>query len=139
MNVHLWPPWLRVQRPIRSTLETRWDRTGGDLLPNLTPRRALENDGFVDKDTVTQKIRDRLRSGQLPRHIPTLMREPGRPFSPSANIYQDSSIRAARCAGCDEQEAQIAHQFPDGQILRFHGRCHRIWEEECERDSRGPA
>jgi len=46
----------------------------------------------MDKKTVTQRIRERLDAGTLPRVIPSLMREPGRPTSPSGNIYKDSSI-----------------------------------------------
>ena len=90
----------------------------------------------MDKNAVTERIRERLNAGTLPRVIPSLMREPGRPTSPTGNIYKDSSIGVARCAACDDPGAQIAHQFPDGRILRFHGRCHRIWEEECQRDPR---
>ncbi len=92
----------------------------------------------MDKDTVTLRIRERLDARMLPRVIPSLMREPGRPTSPRGNIYKDSSIGVAKCAACDDPGAQIAYQFPDGRILRFHGRCHRIWEEECQRGLKRP-
>jgi len=71
----------------------------------------------MDKDTVTLRIRERLDARMLPRVIPSLMREPGRPTSPRGNIYKDSSIGVAKCAACDDPGAQIAYQFPDGRIL----------------------
>ena len=40
---------------------------------------------------------------------------------------------SARYPACDELGAQVAYRFPDGRILRFHGRCHGIWESECLR------
>ena len=92
----------------------------------------------MDRDTATQRIRERLHAGMLPRVIPSLMREPSRPTSPSGNIYEDSSIGVARCSACDDPGAQIAYRFPDGRVLRFHGRCHRIWEEECHQGLKRP-
>src|SRR5437867_5528766 len=65
----------------------------------------------MDKDTVTLRIRERLDARMLPRVIPSLMREPGRPTSPRGNIYKDSSIGVAKCAACDDPGAQIAYQF----------------------------
>src|SRR5438034_9398202 len=67
----------------------------------------------MDKDTVTLRIRERLDARMLPRVVPSLIREPGRPTSPRGNIYKDSSIGVAKCAACDDPCAQIAYQFPD--------------------------
>ena len=75
----------------------------------------------MDKNTVTQRIRERLDAGSL---------------SPTAHVSVDTSIGVVRCAACDEPGAQVAYRFPDGRILRFHGQCHRIWEEECQRGPR---
>src|SRR2546422_1910427 len=66
----------------------------------------------MDKDTVTLRIRERLDARMLPRVIPSLMREPGRPTSPRGNIYKDSSIGVAECAACDDPGAQIAYPVP---------------------------
>jgi hypothetical protein len=87
----------------------------------------------MDKNTVTQKIRERLDAGALPRVIPPLTRGPGQPASPTGHINADTAIGVVKCAACDDPGAQVACRFPDGRILRFHGRCHRIWEEECRR------
>jgi hypothetical protein len=88
----------------------------------------------MDKKTVTQRIRERLDAGKLPRAMPPLTTKPGWPISLPGHIYADAAIGVVRCAACDELGAQVAYWFPDGQIVRFHGRCHRIWEEECQRD-----
>ena len=90
----------------------------------------------MDKTTVTQRIHERLDAGILPRAIPPITREPGWPTSPTGHINADTSIGVVRCAACDDLGAQVAYRFPDGRILRFHGRCHRIWEEECQRGPR---
>jgi len=82
----------------------------------------------VDKDTVTLRVRERLDAGTLPRAIPPLTTEPGRPTSPVGTIKADTGIGVVRCAACDELGAQVAYRFPDGRILRFHGRCHGIWK-----------
>lgn len=74
-----------------------------------------------------------MAAGTLPRAIPPLTTEPGRPTSPVGTIKADTGIGVVRCAACDELGAQVAYRFPDGRILRFHGRCHRIWEMECQR------
>ena len=88
----------------------------------------------MDKAAVTQRIRERLAAGTLPRVIAPLTTHPGGPKS-TGHIKADTAIGVARCAACDEPGAQVAYRFPDGRIVRFHGRCHRIWEEQCERPS----
>ena len=90
----------------------------------------------MDKKTVTLRIRERLDAGTLPRAIPPLTTEPGWPKPPTGHINADTAIGVARCVACDELDAQVAYRFPDGRVLRFHGRCHRIWEEECQRGLR---
>jgi len=89
----------------------------------------------VDKNTVTQRIRERLDAGTLPRVIPPLTTKPGEPTSSAGHIKADTGIGMVRCAACDDRGAQVAYRFPDGRILRFHGRCHRIWEAESQRNS----
>ena len=87
----------------------------------------------MEKQDVTEKIRQRLAAGVLPRVIPPLTTEPGWPTSPTGHINADTAIGVVKCAACDGPGAQVAFRFPDGRILRFHGRCHRFWEEECRR------
>ncbi len=85
----------------------------------------------MEQDTIRQKIRERLAAGALPREIPPLTGGPGQPLAPRAHIMADSAIGLARCSGCDADGARVTYRYADGTILRFHGRCHRIWEEEC--------
>lgn len=87
----------------------------------------------MDKNDVTQRIRQRMEAGVLPRVLPPLTSEPGWPSSPTGHIKADTAIGVVKCAACDSPGAQVAYRFPDGRIMRFHGRCHRIWEEECQR------
>ncbi len=90
----------------------------------------------MDRQAVTQTIRERMAAGILPRVIPPLT-APGRPTAPTGHINADTSIGVVTCAACDTRGAQVAYRFPDGRIVRFHGRCHRIWEDECRRVSLG--
>jgi hypothetical protein len=88
----------------------------------------------MDKDTIRQKIRARLDAGTLPRTAPPLTKAGTAPATePTGAIVADSAIGLARCSGCDEAGAGVTYRYPDGTIVRFHGRCHRIWEEECQR------
>jgi hypothetical protein len=87
----------------------------------------------MDKQDVTQRIRQRIESGVLPRVAPPLTTEPGWAGSPTGHIIADTTLPSVRCAACDDPGAHVAYRFPDGRIVRFHGRCHSIWEEECRR------
>ena len=86
----------------------------------------------MDRNEITQRIRQRMSAGILPRVVPPLT-APGRPTSPTGHVKADTAIGAVTCAACDTRGAQVAYRFPDGRIVRFHGRCHRIWEDECRR------
>jgi hypothetical protein len=91
----------------------------------------------MDRLDVTRNIRHRMATGLLPRIMPSLTTALGRPASPTGHIYVDSAIGAVTCAACDTRGAQVAYRFPDGRIVRFHGRCHRMWEDECRRVALG--
>ena len=96
----------------------------------------------MDQDTkqeVTRKIRQLMEAGRLPRVIPPMATEPRWPTSPTAHVKFDTSIGVVRCVACEETGAEVSFHFPDGRILRFHGRCHRLWEEECKRIAGEPA
>lgn len=88
----------------------------------------------MDREAVRLQIRQRLESGALPSAPPQLTVGPGQPpLPPKSTIEVDTAIGLAKCAGCDESGAQMTYRYSDGRIVRFHGRCHRLWEEECQR------
>jgi hypothetical protein len=89
----------------------------------------------MDKSEVARTIRERLAAGILPRVVPPLTTEAAWPTSPTGHIKADTSISVVKCAACDAPGALVAYRFPDGRIMRFHGRCRRLWEEECQRAS----
>jgi hypothetical protein len=91
----------------------------------------------MDRRDVTRNIRERMAAGLLPRVIPPLTTAPGRSASRTGHINADTAIGAVKCAACDTRGAQVAYRFPDGRIVRFHGRCHRMWEDECRRVALG--
>ena len=91
----------------------------------------------MDARDVTRNIRERMAAGRLPRVIPPLTAAAGRSPSSTGHIMADTAIGVVKCAACDTQGAQVAYRFPDGRIVRFHGRCHRIWEDECRRVALG--
>src|SRR5262249_60858537 len=86
---------------------------------------------------VTLRVRGRLDMGLLPRAMPPLTTEPGRPTSPTGHIMADTGIGVVKCAACDEAGAQGAYRFPDGRVLRFHRRCPPIWERGGQSGPRG--
>jgi hypothetical protein len=86
----------------------------------------------MDRNEITQRIRQRMSTGILPRVVAPLT-APGRSSAPTGHVKADTAIGAVVCAACDTRGAQVAYRFPDGRIIHFHGRCHRIWEDECRR------
>jgi hypothetical protein len=91
----------------------------------------------MDPRDVTRNIRERMAAGLLPRVIPPLTAAAGGSASATGHIKADTAIGVVKCAACDTRGAQVAYRFPDGRIVRFHGRCHRIWEDECRRVALG--
>jgi hypothetical protein len=87
----------------------------------------------MDKLNVVQRVRERVEMGLLPPALPPLAAQPGGLTSLTGHIDGHTAIKIARCAVCDEMYAHFACRYPDGRVFRFHGRCHRIWEEECQR------
>lgn len=87
----------------------------------------------MNQDTIRQTIRERLDAGILPSKMPALTGGPGRPPTPMVYIKADTSIDVAKCSGCGEDGAAVTYRYADGTIVRFHGRCSRVWEEECRR------
>lgn len=88
----------------------------------------------MSEDPIRKKIRKRLDDGTLPREVPLLTKRGlEQPGTPLAHMRADSAIGLTRCSGCDAEGAQVTYRYADGAIIRFHSRCHRIWEEECQR------
>ena len=90
----------------------------------------------MDQTLIRNKIRERLTAGTLPRGAPRVTDSGPRQSSASlGQIQADTAIDLARCSGCDDLGAAVTYRYPDGQIIRFHGRCHRLWEEECQQSN----
>lgn len=81
----------------------------------------------MNRDETRAKIRERLKTGALPRYLPI----PSQPlggkvpgtsmsFGPSSNVV---------CSACDLMGADIRHQYPD-RVVAFHADCAAIWNEE---------
>src|SRR5207245_4714275 len=68
----------------------------------------------MDRQAVTQTIRERMAAGILPRVIPPLT-APGRPTAPTGHINADTAIGVVTCAACDTRGAQVDYRFPDGR------------------------
>lgn len=104
-----------------------------DTPPAVRLRIDPERRTPVEQEAIRQKIRERLAAGTLPRGVPPLIGGPGLPVTPQAHIMAEAAIGLARCSGCDDAGARVTYRYADGTIIRFHGRCHRLWEEECQR------
>ncbi len=89
-------------------------------------------------EAIRRKIRQRLEGGALPRQLPAMTTGPGQAL-PDVNFSVDAAIGITKCSGCDGPRAQIAYRYLDGTIIRFHGQCHRIWDEERKKPSQSAA
>jgi len=87
------------------------------------------------------RIREKLKSGALPRGGPRLLRLPG--VLPVESNWRIGTGPAGPCSGCDEEishgEVYSEFQNPSGQMIRFHEACVGIWEKERHRAQTGDA
>jgi hypothetical protein len=81
----------------------------------------------MDEEAIRKTVRDRLKKGHLPRHLPTAT--PSKPGQPVSDTIVVGSMLAEPCAACDRGGTQIKYKYPSGPIA-FHSRCNEIWEEE---------
>lgn len=78
------------------------------------------------------RIRELLRSGELPRVLPAAQQvPPGSPFR-TAQI-QVGRVSGAACLACGDADPQITYTYPDGRVVRLHPACDAVWQQERER------
>jgi hypothetical protein len=80
---------------------------------------------------IRQKIRERMRSGQLPASLPS---------PPAGDLEGREPMligegRGKLCSACDlliptTDERSLELHYPSGQVVRFHGGCHKLWDDE---------
>jgi CheY-like chemotaxis protein/AraC-like DNA-binding protein len=121
--VGMWPPRLKPQfssavvagHPAEAGSVTSWSAS-----PAV--RRA--------------RVRERLRAGRLPRHLPPQL---GIARGRFASRRRSGVSEGTRCAGCDEAIKQgdlmCDYTYPSGDVIAFHDECDRIWDEERTRES----
>jgi hypothetical protein len=84
----------------------------------------------MNDDEIRRRVRERLASGALPRHLPAeALLTQGQPSPPSGITVAGGAPLQDPCAVCDEPATQFRYNLPSGPFA-FHGRCHEIWEEE---------
>jgi hypothetical protein len=76
------------------------------------------------------RIRERLKSGALPRMLPASPLKSGVP--PGAVNMQCGVISGATCLACGEADPTIMYSYPSGPVVRVHDACQVIWPEERE-------
>jgi hypothetical protein len=82
----------------------------------------------MDEDRVHAKVRERLRSGVLPKDLP-----PDGPETPIPALRTGVGS-GEPCAACEEPiaagEPLEACEYPSGRTLHFHGWCYKAWNDE---------
>jgi hypothetical protein len=87
----------------------------------------------MDEDRIRATVRERLRTGVLPTDLPPAEPVGGQPASPVPAIRTEQGT-GEPCAACKEPiavgEPLEACEYPSGRVLRFHGWCYKIWNDE---------
>jgi hypothetical protein len=87
----------------------------------------------MDEDRMRATVRERLRAGVLPMELPPAGPVGGPPTSPVPAIRTEQGT-GEPCAACEEPIAVgkplEACAYPSGRVLRFHGWCNKIWNDE---------
>jgi hypothetical protein len=103
----------------------------GDAALGLIPSGT--GGASMDEDRIRAQVRDRLRTGVLPTALPPADPAGGHPASPVPAIRTEQGT-GEPCAACEEPiavgEPLEACAYPSGQVLRFHGWCYKIWNDE---------
>jgi len=83
-------------------------------------------------DELRARIRELLRSGELPRALPSAQRiDPGSPAR-MAQI-QVGRVAGAACLACGEPDPMVTYSYVDGRVVRLHAACDAVWLQERER------
>jgi hypothetical protein len=87
----------------------------------------------MDEDRIRAKVRERLRTDVLPKDLPPADPAGGPPASPVPAIRTERGT-GEPCAACEEPiavgEPLEACAYPSGHVLRFHGWCYKVWNDE---------
>jgi hypothetical protein len=87
----------------------------------------------MDEDRVRAKVRERLRTGVLPKDLPPADPE-GEPLASPVPAIRTERGTGEPCAVCEEPiavgEPLEACAYPSGRVLRFHGWCYKAWNDE---------
>ncbi len=84
------------------------------------------------EEELRARIRELLRSGELPRALPAAQKVvPGSP-SRIAQI-QVGRVAGAACLACGEPDPMVTYSYPDGRVVRLHAACDAVWQQERER------
>lgn len=87
----------------------------------------------MDEDRIHAKVREQLRTNALPKDLPPAEPEGGQPASPVPAIRTERGT-GEPCAACEEPiavgEPLEAVEYPSGHVLRFHGWCYKVWNDE---------
>ena len=75
----------------------------------------------MEEARIRAKVRERLRTGVLPRDLP-----PADPSAPTPAIRTEAGTGEPCAAG----EPLEGCAYPSGQVLHFHGWCYKAWNDE---------
>jgi hypothetical protein len=84
----------------------------------------------MDEAELRTRIRELLRSGELPRTLPPA--QVVRPGGPArAPQIQVGRSPGATCTACGETDPDVTYLYPAADlVVRFHTTCNAIWNDE---------
>jgi hypothetical protein len=80
------------------------------------------------REEIRAMILERLRTGALPRTLPTFTQLSSAGGEPLAFVI--GSGRGRPCAACDGADADIALRFAEDRDFAFHSDCEELWRRE---------
>lgn len=86
----------------------------------------------MNRDEIRAKIKERLKTGALPRYSPPLTRIGGGEAQAPTPAITIGPAPGRPCSACDRVGADIKYSYPDRDIA-FHQECDTIWQEERQK------
>lgn len=81
----------------------------------------------MNEEEIRRKIRERLKSGSLPRELPSGARlQLGAVVESFLKLGLDTKYP---CSACDGDGPTMTYVYSDREV-RFHERCENMWEDE---------